>query len=212
MAPRPVLALNEVVNRLDYGLAGVEANLLEDGHQRLTELVEGLLRLPDVEYLELVAGAEARVIQTPGGFARTSCVQTPDDIVVLCSGHGYGVEVDADRHEFLPKLADSCGGDAWPSPGRLSRCLDCSRVCHRSGRGTRPGRPGEHYSGWAVLTGGPDTSASSSARHTSVMSTMPTRPASPTTGKCLKRPLVMTLAASRMLVVVLTTVGRAVIC
>ena len=31
------------------------------------------------------------------------------------------------------------------------------------------------------------------------------------TGKCRKRPLVMTLAASRMLAVLLTTVGRAVI-
>ena len=102
MAPRAVLALNEVVNRLDHELAGVEANLLEDGHQRLTELVGGLLRLPDFEYLELVAGAEARVIQTPGGFARTSCVQTPADVVVLCRGQGCGVYVDADRHEFLP--------------------------------------------------------------------------------------------------------------
>jgi hypothetical protein len=49
------------------------------------------------------------------------------------------------------------------------------------------------------------------ARHTSVMSTMPTTPESPVTGKWRKRPLVMTLAASRMLAVVLTMVGRAVI-
>ena len=52
---------------------------------------------------------------------------------------------------------------------------------------------------------------SSSARKTSVMSTTPTRPASPMTGRCRKCPLVMTLAASRMLAVVLMTVGRAVI-
>src|SRR6516162_10005236 len=51
----------------------------------------------------------------------------------------------------------------------------------------------------------------SSALHTSVMSTIPTRPASPMTGRCRKRPLVMTLAASRMLAVVRTTVGSAVI-
>ena len=35
--------------------------------------------------------------------------------------------------------------------------------------------------------------------------TMPTRPTSPIPGKCRKRPLVMTLAASRMLAAVLTT-------
>ena len=45
----------------------------------------------------------------------------------------------------------------------------------------------------------------------SVMSTMPTRPGAPVTGRCRKRPVVMTLAASRMVVVALTTVGRAVI-
>ena len=34
---------------------------------------------------------------------------------------------------------------------------------------------GQGYSAWAVSAGGPGTSASSSARHTSVMSTMPAR-------------------------------------
>jgi hypothetical protein len=43
------------------------------------------------------------------------------------------------------------------------------------------------------------------------MSTMPARPASPMTGKCRNRLLVMSLAASRTLAVVLTTVGLAVI-
>src|SRR5712671_3297233 len=51
----------------------------------------------------------------------------------------------------------------------------------------------------------------SNARHTSVMSTMPTRPASPTTGRCRKWPLVMTLAAPRTLVVVLMTTRPTVI-
>src|SRR5262245_48305489 len=96
------LAWNEVVDRLDHGLAGVEADLLKDGHQRLTELVEGLVRLPDIEYLELVAGAEARVVQTPDRFACTSCVETPDNVVVLRGSRRGRVEVDTDRHEFLP--------------------------------------------------------------------------------------------------------------
>jgi hypothetical protein len=74
---RLVLALNQVVNRLDHGLAKIDADFLDDGHHRLAELVEGLLRLPDVEYLELVARAEASVIQAPSGFACTSCVETP---------------------------------------------------------------------------------------------------------------------------------------
>jgi hypothetical protein len=38
---------------------------------------------------------------------------------------------------------------------------------------------GGDYCAWAVSAGGPDTSAWSSARHTSVMSTMPARPALP---------------------------------
>jgi hypothetical protein len=65
---RAVLALNQVVNRLDHGLAKIDTNFLRDGHQRLAELIEGLLRLPDVECLKLVAGAEASVIQTPSGM------------------------------------------------------------------------------------------------------------------------------------------------
>src|SRR5580704_19212345 len=52
---------------------------------------------------------------------------------------------------------------------------------------------------------GPETSVASSARHTSVKSTMPTRPTSPTTGRYRKWPFVMSLAASRAPVVVLMT-------
>ncbi len=62
-----------------------------------------------------------------------------------------------------------------------------------------------------VLTVPLASDISSSARHMSVMSTMPVRPGPSITGRCRNRPFVMTMAASRMLVVVLTTVGRAVI-
>jgi Domain of unknown function (DUF1707) len=82
----------------------------------------------------------------------------------------------------------------------------------RTGGQSLPGPPpgvGDQASRHQVA-GGPAASPSSSAPHTSVMSTMPTRPVSPITGKCRKRLLAMTLAASRMLVAVLTTVGCAV--
>ena len=65
--------------------------------------------------------------------------------------------------------------------------------------------------GYGLGSASAGSDISSSARHMSVMSTMPTRSGPPMTGRCRKRPLVMTLAASRMLVAVLTTVGRAVI-
>jgi hypothetical protein len=38
-----VLALDEIVDSLDHGLAGVEADFLKDGQQRFAELVEILL-------------------------------------------------------------------------------------------------------------------------------------------------------------------------
>ena len=53
--------------------------------------------------------------------------------------------------------------------------------------------------------------ASSNARQTSVMSIIPMRPASSTTGRCRKRPVIMVLAASRMLAVALMTLRRVVI-
>jgi len=49
------------------------------------------------------------------------------------------------------------------------------------------------------------------AAQTSVMSTIPIRPASPATGRCRKCPVTMDLAASRMLVPTLMTVGCVVI-
>jgi len=134
---RAVSALNQVVNRLDHGLAKIDAGFLDDGHHRLAELIEGLLRLPDVEYLELVAGAEASVIQTPSGFACTSCVQTPDDFVVLRCGCGYRVDVHADRHESLPELAASCGRTSGSYQDAYPAARSCSGVFHTTDNGAR---------------------------------------------------------------------------
>jgi len=51
---------------------------------------------------------------------------------------------------------------------------------------------------------------SSSTRQISPMSTIPTRPASPTTGRCRKPAVTIVVAASRMLVVAAMTVGSGV--
>ena len=87
---------------LNHGSAEVEANLLEDGHRRLDGLAEILLRFPDLEYLQLVTGAEADVVKAPGGCACTGRVETAHDLVVLRSTHGWRVQVDGNRHDFLP--------------------------------------------------------------------------------------------------------------
>jgi hypothetical protein len=99
------------VNGLGYVRAGINADLLNYGHQRLAELIEGLLRLPDFEHLELVAGSETSVMQAAGGIACTSGIETPDDLVILRGGHGCGVYVDADCHEFLPSSLTPVGSD-----------------------------------------------------------------------------------------------------
>lgn len=134
---RLVLALNQVVNRLDHGLAKIHTHFLRDGHQRLSELIEGLLRLPDVECLKLVAGAEASVIQTTSGFTCTSCVETPEDFVVLRRSYGCRIDVNADCHESLPELADSCGRTAGSCQDACPAARSCSRVFHTTGSDAR---------------------------------------------------------------------------
>src|SRR5205823_3743296 len=94
----PASALDHAVHLLDVGLPRVEADLLQDGHQGLAELVERLLRIPDVEDLELVAAAEACVIGAAARRARARLPEPPDRLVVLLRVHARRVEVDRERH------------------------------------------------------------------------------------------------------------------
>lgn len=87
-------------------------------------------------------------------------------------------------------------GDLQATGGTSARgSVSCRLVCPECGGPRNSYQPDE----------------SSSARQTSPMSTIPTKPASPTTGRCRKCPVTMALAASWMLVVAVMTLGSEVI-
>src|SRR5205807_10005032 len=92
---------DDVVHRLHHGLADIDAGLLENRHQRGTELVEVRLGLPDVEHLQAVTCAEADVVQPALGFARARLVQPLDRVVVLGRAHRGWTEVDTQSHVCL---------------------------------------------------------------------------------------------------------------
>src|SRR5712691_7477598 len=94
----PSSALDDVVNRHHLRLTGIHANLLHDRHKGLTKAIEGLLRVPDVEHRQLVAGAEARVIQASRGLSGASRLELPDAGVVLLRVHRFRREVETKCH------------------------------------------------------------------------------------------------------------------
>ena len=60
------------MHRHHLWLAGIEAQLLSDGHHRLAELVERRLRRPDVKDRNALGGAETGVILSAGRVAGSS--------------------------------------------------------------------------------------------------------------------------------------------
>ena len=77
---RLALARNHVVNRHHLRLARIHASLLQNRHQRLTKTIERLLRVPDLEHCQLVASAEASVIQTSRRYSGASGFELPDEV------------------------------------------------------------------------------------------------------------------------------------
>src|SRR6266567_1843387 len=84
----PCSALDDVVNR----------------HQRLTEGIERLLRVPDIKHGQLVAGAKARVIQASRRFSGASGVELPDAGVVQLRVHRVRGEVETQCHVLPPSM------------------------------------------------------------------------------------------------------------
>src|SRR5437588_703639 len=62
------LRLGEAVDGHDRRLPSVDTYLAEDGHQRLTERLKRLGRLPDVVDHQITILAEARVMDAPLGL------------------------------------------------------------------------------------------------------------------------------------------------
>src|SRR5438094_7041315 len=89
----PASAFHDVVNRHDLRLTRIQANLLQDRHQGLAKSIERLLRVPDVEHGQLVAGAEARVIEASRRLSGASRLELPDAGVVLLRVHRFRREV-----------------------------------------------------------------------------------------------------------------------
>src|SRR5208282_4787386 len=188
-------------------------------------LVEGKVQLGQVVVPALIPVWPLPVrLLPPGRFAAKQdrgdlCPASPQPIPLSGLRNDDQVQVGLFVGSSLRDRAVNDGsthGSISSGPYRGSRGHLLSRKSHRAALAGHMaliyGSSGASSTPWsASAASGPDTSDSSSTRHTSVISTMPTRPTSPTTGKCRKRLVVMTLAASRMLVVVLTTVGLAVI-
>src|SRR6266542_3500320 len=79
----PPSADDDVVDRGDHRLAGVDPGRAKDRHQRLAERLERFRRVPDVEDLKAVLSLERRVVGASGGSALPRVLELLDDVVVL---------------------------------------------------------------------------------------------------------------------------------
>src|SRR5680860_485426 len=86
----------------DLRLAGIDAVLGEDRHEVLTEGLEGLLGLPDVEDVDAVADAESGVERPAGRVVLAYLLELRMDSCELFRGHSPHREVDAECHETSP--------------------------------------------------------------------------------------------------------------
>ena len=90
------LASNDVMDRLGAGLAGIESNVLHDGHERLAKLLEGFFGLPEVDDFELVAGTDADMVEPSWRVGGACGLQPANGFVVLAGSHGCRGESEAD--------------------------------------------------------------------------------------------------------------------
>src|SRR6202162_2191469 len=66
---------DHLVHRHHGRLSRIDPELLKDGHQRLSELVERRLRCPDIEHHQFVFRAKRRMVGTSSRVARPSLLQ-----------------------------------------------------------------------------------------------------------------------------------------
>ena len=74
------------MNRLDVDRSDPYTELLGGLRHELAEVVPLSLRSPDVDYLQLVSGAEAYVVQAPGGGSPGAVVRS-EGVTALVATH-----------------------------------------------------------------------------------------------------------------------------
>src|SRR5439155_17683648 len=113
-------AENDVVNLGDLWLSRVGAELVHDRHERLAELLEGLLGVPHVENLDAaVPPREGEVIRASGGRARAGPLESLQHLVVALLAGRLGLEVEDECHRGPPLRAiDACDSTSNPLPAR----------------------------------------------------------------------------------------------
>src|SRR5450631_480198 len=77
------LTLDDVVYLKHLGLAGIYAQLGQNGHEALTERVELRLRVPDLADVEVVVRTGAQFVVEPVCGRDSGLGETPDSFVVL---------------------------------------------------------------------------------------------------------------------------------
>src|SRR5437762_12154090 len=85
--PRLASPANGVVNGPDLRRAGIDADLLEDRHERRAELLEGLHRLPDVDDPQIAALAVTDVVKPSGRRAGAGRGEPPNGLIVTAGIH-----------------------------------------------------------------------------------------------------------------------------
>jgi hypothetical protein len=86
------------------GLAGVDADLLQDGHHGAAEGFEGRLRLPNVHDAETTRVLERNMVEASLRGALTGGLQAADGLVVLSAGHGRRREDHRDGHDISSRV------------------------------------------------------------------------------------------------------------
>jgi putative CocE/NonD family hydrolase len=117
-----LLRKDDAVDGCHHRLAGVDSLFGKDRHQRLAELLEVLLGLPDVKDLEVVALAEAHVDGARRRGASAGGFESRVDLVVLRRVERRRLEVHRDGHPLSPRGR----GPRDPTSGAVD-IADCFR-------------------------------------------------------------------------------------
>src|SRR5581483_6773501 len=80
-------ASDDAVTLADGRGSGIDSEVVQNGHQRLAELLERCHRIPDIENRKLVAAAKADVIEPARRRAGTGGCEPADTFVILRGIH-----------------------------------------------------------------------------------------------------------------------------